>query len=242
LEITPVDDLSSQFLDAFASIERHLRKLLDARREVSFYELVEKAATTNRVIDLVRIQLKEFADLRNFIIHGYRRVQPLASPSTFAVKKLRAIRDDLISPPKLVSLCHQRVRTCAPSDPIGSATRIMHEGSFSQIPVYKESKMVGLLTAETVARWLACRLANGEGILEEEAVEEVLKHEEGTHQHKLMSREATVFDAVASFEDAMQSGKILDAIVLTTNGKKTETPIGIVAVSDIPRLNKAIAH
>ena len=44
----------------------------------------------------------------------------------------------------------------------------MHDGSFSQPPVYSGNELVGLLTSETVARWLGDRLTDGHGILEEE--------------------------------------------------------------------------
>jgi predicted transcriptional regulator len=116
----------------------------------------------------------------------------------------------------------------------------MYEGSFSQLPVYRADVLVGLLTAETVARWVASKLAHGEGILEEEAVERILEHEEGVHQYRLMNQDATVFEALTAFEDLIHFGKILDAIILTCHGKKNETPLGVVTVSDVPRLNRLV--
>ena len=87
--------------------------------------------------------------------------------------------------------------------------------------------MVGLLTAETGARWLESKFAHGEGILEEETVEEVLLHREDVHEHRLMGQDATVFDVLAAFEEpVLHAGKVLDAILLTNSGRVTETPIG----------------
>jgi CBS domain-containing protein len=116
----------------------------------------------------------------------------------------------------------------------------MHDGSFSQLPVCDGSGLVGLLTTETIARWLADRLACGLRLLEEEAVESVMRHQEGTHCHELMGRDATVEDAFAAFDHHLHSGRTLDAIVLTHSGMKTERPIGIVTVSDMPRLRGLI--
>jgi hypothetical protein len=96
------------------------------------------------------------------------------------------------------------------------------------------------LTAETVARWLASRLAGGLGLLEEEAVEIVMRHEEGTHAYVVMDRGATVEDALTAFDDHLHSGNSLDAIILSHSGRGTEQPLGIVAVSDIPRLLGAV--
>ncbi|MGP0063545.1 MAG: CBS domain-containing protein [Isosphaeraceae bacterium] len=231
-----MDELSSRFLDAFSAIEKHLRRLVDADRHMTFNEMVEKAARVDKGVRRLRSHLKDFGELRNFVVHEYRRDQPTASPSAHAVERLQAIRDELLSPPSLIDLFRQQVETCAPTDPVGAAARKMHDGSFSQLPVYEGDRLVGLLTAETVARWLASRLAGGMGLLEEEIVEIVMQHEEGTHAYVVMDRHATVEDALTAFDDHLHSGKSLDAIILTHSGRETERPLGIVTVSDMPRL------
>ena len=235
-----MDELSSRFLDAFSAIEKHLRKLLDADRHMTFNEMVEKAARADKGVRRLRGQLKDFGELRNFVVHEYRRDQPTASPSAHAVERLQAIRDELLSPPKLIDLFRLQVESCAPTDPVGAAARKMHDGSFSQLPVYEGDRLVGLLTAETVARWLASRLAGGLGLLEEEAVEIVMRHEEGTHAYVVMDRDATVEDALAAFDEHLHSGRSLDAIILTHSGRETERPLGIVTISDMPRLLGAV--
>ena len=202
-----MDELSSRFLDAFTAIEKYLRALLDADRHMTFNEIVEKAARADKGVRRLRGQLKDFGELRNFVVHEYRRDQPTASPSAHAVERLQAIRDELLSPPRLIDLFRQQVETCSPTDPVGAAARKMHDGSFSQLPVYEGDRLIGLLTAETVARWLASRLAGGLGMLEEEAVEIVMRHEEGTHTYVVMDRDATVEDALTAFDDHLRLGQ-----------------------------------
>ncbi len=231
-----MDELSSRFLDAFSAIEKHLRRLLDADRHMTFNEMVERASRSDTGVRRLRGQLKDFGELRNFVVHEYRRDQPTASPSAHAVERLQAIRDELLSPPRLIDRFRLPVQTCAPADPVGAAVRKMYDGSFSQLPVYDGDRLVGLLTAETVARWLASRLADGLGLLEEEAVAIVMRHEEGTHAYVMMGRDATVEDAFTAFDEHLHSGKSLDAIILTQTGGGTERPLGIVTVSDMPRL------
>ena len=82
----------------------------------------------------------------------------------------------------------------------------MLDGSFSQVPVYSGNTLMGLLTSETVARWLAAQLADGQGILEERPVEEVMRHEEGTHSYVVMGRSSTIDDALTEFDDYMHAG------------------------------------
>jgi predicted transcriptional regulator len=234
-----MDALTSQFLDAFASIEEHLRKTLDANTYITFNELVQKAASRDRSVRRLGDQLKDLAELRNFLVHKFKS-EPLAFPSELTVRRIQVIRDELLSPVKLVDLFHTPVQTCSPSDAIGLATKKMRDGSFSQLPVYSASNLAGLLTAETVARWLAAQLADGVGILEERTVEEVMKHEEGTHSYLVMGRSRTADDALSEFDDHMHAGKVLDAIILTHNGNDRERPLGIVTTADQTKLRSAI--
>lgn len=236
-----MDDLSSRFLDAFSGIEKHLWRLVNADRYTRFNELVDKAASSDRIVRRLRAHLKDFGELRNFVVHEYRRDVPAAIPSLHTVEQLIAIRDELLPPPKLINLFRKRVETCAATDPVGIAAKKMHDGVFSQLPVYDGNMIIGLLTAETVARWLAGCLASGLGILEEETVDKVMQYAEETCNHTLMGQGGTVFDALAAFDEFFQSGASLDAIILTANGRNTEAPIGIVTVADMPQLHRAIS-
>ena len=49
---------------------------------------------------------------------------------------IEIIRDKLLSPVRLVDLFRPPVEICSLSDPIGVAAKRMHDGSFSQVPVY----------------------------------------------------------------------------------------------------------
>ena len=231
-----MDDLTSRFLDAFVTIERHLRKMLNADKHMSFYEMVQRAARRDRTVRRLGDRLKDLGELRNFLVHEYRSDQPVAIPSESSVTLIEDIRDQLTKPARLTDLFRRPVVTCAPSDPIGVAARKMHDGSYSQLPVYSGDELVGLLTSETVARWLADRLADGQGILEEETVEEVMRHGDGSHTFVVMDRHATVDDALTEFDECLHSGKILDAVILTQTGGKNERPLGIVTAADQPKL------
>src|SRR5262249_35234802 len=148
-------------------------------------------------------------DLRNLVVHTYSRTTPLALPSPHAVERIEAIQHELLSPPRLIQLFRRKVEICGPNDLVGQAARRMLEGCFSQLPVYRDSRLVGLLTTDTIARWLASRLADGIGLLEEELVEKVLPHEEQGREFRLLAHEATVFDALEAFEEASRHGRRL---------------------------------
>jgi Mg2+ and Co2+ transporter CorA len=94
-----MDDLTSRFIDAFAKIEKHLRKILDANKYTTFNELVERALTQDKSVRRLRDHLKALADLRNFLVHEYSSTQPLAFPSESTVLRMDRLAtvDDALS-------------------------------------------------------------------------------------------------------------------------------------------------
>ncbi|MGH2690053.1 MAG: hypothetical protein ACRDKW_14790 [Actinomycetota bacterium] len=102
---------------------------------------------------------------------------------------------------------------------------------------------MGLLTAETIARWLAAKLADGVGLVEEATVLEVLGHTEDPANHCVfLPRTATAFDALHAFEGHAAKGWSLDALVVTNGGHRNELPLALVTTSDIPTLLGAIGR
>lgn len=236
-----MDDLSSRFLDAFTAIEKWLRNQVDSTVRLDFPELVDAMSESNYSVRRHNAPLKELNRFRNVVVHYYSRNKPLAVPTHYAVEQITAIRDELLSPPSLPSLAAKPVEQCKPSDPLGCCVKKMHDGVFSQLPIYDGEKYCGLLTAETIARWLASEfVGDWQGIVGEQSVAEVMKHQEDEDNVKFMARTVSVVDALAAFDEFLHRGKRLEAILITHNGSPTETLLGIVTIHDIPKLNKAI--
>lgn len=235
-----MDEQSSKFLEAFNAIEDWLRRQANASPGVDFYEVVDLVSERQVGVRRHANLLKKLGRLRNFVVHEYSRDRPMAVPTPYTVEKISAIRDELLSPPSLYSVCTRPVVTCGPSDLVGKAAKAMRDGSYSQLPVYDGTAFVGLLTAGTVARWVAGNLADGQELMAEERVDEVLRHQEGPEHHAFLGRASTVLDGLAAFDTFLHRGKRLEAVLLTDGGRPTEQPLGIITVYDIPKLRRAI--
>lgn len=231
---------AERFLAAFSGIERRLRELAGADRSASFYALVDRTAQRNRAVRQFSTDLKEYADLRNAIVHERGDGRPIADPYEATVVAIEEIRNILDDPPRVLRVLKVAVEACRADDPVGRAARQMYEGNFSQLPVYDDGALMALLTAETVARWLAASLEDGGGLVEEAPVREVLRYAEDPDNYQLLTREATIFDALRLFDEYSERGKSLDAILITHAGKRDTKPLGIVTVYDMPRLLAAI--
>ena len=144
-----------RFLDAFAAIERLLRQKAGAGREVRFFALIGTVAARDPAVRRFAVDLREYADLRNAIVHERGDGHLIAEPHESTVGRIEEIRSLLERPPQLTNSFHGPVQVVDPSDPVGTAAQQMRAGDFSQLPVYKGPAFIGLLTAETVTRWLA---------------------------------------------------------------------------------------
>jgi len=232
---------SESFLDSFVAIEKWLRGTVGAERWVSFYGLVDIAAKENRVVARFRDDLKEYADLRNAIVHERSDGHVIAEPNIEAVSQLQKLRDFLLNPPKVVPLFQRAVQTKEFSRPLAEAVVVMRENSFSQLPVLRDRHVIGVLTANTIARWLGYEVDADVFSLQDTTIAQVLKHSEDQQNHCFLDRASTLFDALDEFDEFAKRGKDLDAILITQHARPSEALLGILTISDLPRVHQAIA-
>jgi hypothetical protein len=231
-----MEQRAEAFLNAFGEIEQVLRRQLRAQAFTTFSQLLIDATKRSPGVRQFEVDLREYAELRNAIVHQRTDGHAIAEPYVDVVRDIERIRDRLVRPPGLLPLAAQPVVTCEASDHIGSAAMQMRQGNFSQLPVYEDARFLQLLTAETITRWMAFTLRDNDGLLEEVPVAEVLPHAETTDNVAFLSRGATAFDALGAFEEFFQRGQFLNAILLTEAGSTAQAPLGIVAVADIPEI------
>ncbi len=231
---------SERFLNAFITIEDFLREEIDANNYVTFYQLIDKATRSNSAVRSYKDDLKEYADLRNAIVHERSGGNIIAEPNDYVVDRIERIVTMLERPPKVIPEFQMKVTTIKNSDSIAKALKLILEQSFSQVPVLKESKFIALLTANTITRWLGASVAEDVFNLSETTVEKVLTFAEDEKNYLFIRRDTTMFEALELFGKSEEQGKHLDALLITQRGKPTEKIIGIITVSDLPTIFQAL--
>ena len=229
-------DRAEAFLDAFGEIERTLRREVGGSSSATFSELLIDGRKRLPAVRQYEVDLREYAELRNAIVHQRTDGHAIAEPYVEVVRHIELVRDRLVRPPGLLPLAAQPVVTCEPSDAVGYAALQMRSGNFSQVPVYDDGRFLQLLTAEIIARWMALALSDNDGLLEDVPVAEVLPRAETTDNVTFLGRGATAFDALHAFDEFFRRGHFLNAILLTEVGSPNQTPLGIVAIADIPKI------
>jgi predicted transcriptional regulator len=228
--------LSDRFLVAFARLEEALKRRLGTNSKDSVRWLVRQSSKRDRVVAAVEDDLVEMAELRNAIVHERGGGFVIAEPHLLVVERLERIVEMILDPPLVEQVMSQPVVTCAPEEPMGHAARRMVRGGFSRLPVYAEGHLLGFLTANALARWLADRLGGPLHALHDEPVREVLAYGEAGRRFEVVARDQRVAEVVALFTASTHEGRRLEAVLVTETGLMTEPPLGIVTIQDLPRL------
>ncbi len=231
---------AERFLNAYAQIEQTLRKIVAPDRFLKFYELVKCACRIEPLLREYRVDLLEFGELRNAIVHNRTDGRIIAEPDDEAVAAIERIAAHLSEPPRVVPLFQKKVITVAGRDPIRDAVKLLYRYSYSQLPVTENGITVALLTTNTITRWLGKSLENKVS-LEDTAVAAVLEYTEHGDNFKFAGAGTTLFEVQDLFYRYYQRGKRLDAILITSDGSPAEPLLGIITMRDLPLVQKELA-
>ena len=126
--------------------------------------------------------------------------------------------------------------TCNISDRIDSVLAVMREMSYSQVPVYNNGEFLGLLTTNTISRWLAEQL-NTIGIVDNEnTIDKVMKYEEFSDNYKFIDRHKNLFDVTELFRNHLRYTSKLDAVLITETGNINQRILAIITWYDLPNI------
>lgn len=156
---------------AFNDVEGHLKKVLYRGRDVGtpgFRKMLDeyRKKHTRSLLPRDQDELVVLADLRNALTHGLALDDArLAQPTTAAVDAMRRVRDRFLRPPTCLSVLNQdKPLVVTPDSSVREALDQMYDREFSQLPVYDGDTFVGLLTTNTVARWVGQQMREHDGL------------------------------------------------------------------------------
>jgi hypothetical protein len=230
-------DRTQQFLNLFNSLEQFLRESTDSRREVPFGSLIGRAATKNAAVRRHDDDLREFADLRNAIVHEHPRGHVIADITQEALDEFSAIVDQITAPKLVYPLFQREISVYREDDQLSRAVKDLWESGHSQV-IVRVGKVLTLLSSAGITRWLG-KQVDGKCIdLSDASVGDALAFEQ-EGGIAFLSRYAPVDEArelFLSFPTRHQQR--LRAVMITEHGRPSEAPLGIVTASDLVELEQ----
>lgn len=227
------------FLDLFNQLEQHLDKISQSIDHLGFRRLVENLSKTNQVIDNFKLQLIEYNELRNAIVHKSTG-EAIAEPHPEVIGEMQHIYQVLTNPPQAISIAATPVYTCTTQTSVLEVIKAMSTNFYTSIPVYHDQSLVGVFSDNSITKWLADD--NEAGDLGQLLIGQLQNYfdqpDSKFNSYQFLPLATNVFTVRRAFTRFTQEKKRLGAIFLTSNGLNTEDIVGIITAWDLPKIKQ----
>ncbi len=229
-----------EFLDAYNKIDAQLRQLYHFKPSQSFSDMVRRSAAENSVIRKYESDLVDYARLRNAIVHQSTDGRIIAVPCDETVVEMRRIEKLLCAPPRIGD-CIRSKKIVSVDDAISvkQAVMLIARTNFSNLPVYRGKRMVGIVNNRRIIKALGAVLERG-GSLDEFSsntpVGEILRESDLFTYYRYLSKDNTLQDILAAFEE----NKKLLAVLVSEHGAAGERVENILTPADLVEVNKIL--
>lgn len=228
---------SERFLIAFTAIEGEMNRRIKSDRYISYSELVRRMSNMDRNYHRFQRYLEEFGDLRNAIVHERIDGEVIAEPHLKEVESIEHIAELLTQPERVSPNYLTKVEYCLDTDLLESVLKKLLPRHYSKLPVY-DHKMhfKGLITTDLIYEYLVKNIENIQGEIPNITMKEILEQDEKNRMVEFIPSHSTLLSVVSQFERSLALGKRLNALIITQDGASNQKPLGIISISDLPKI------
>ena len=158
-------DNALEFISAYNIIDARLRTLYRGKGNLNFSDLVRRCADHNPVVRKYEDDLVFCAKLRNVIVHTTTTDRVVAEPCDEITQLMTHVAELLSSPPRLKLLKDKQVTGISAKETVEEALIRIAKSDYSNLPVYRGEKPVGMLNNRRLVRAIGSLLSQG-GALE----------------------------------------------------------------------------
>ena len=231
---------ATEFIACYNKIDSQLRDLYGFKPSQPFTDVVRRSAEKNAVVRKYENELADYARLRNAIVHQSTDGRIIAVPCDDVVENIRLIERLLCSPPTVgETLEDKRIVSIEAELSLRQAVILMARTGYSNIPVYRGKRMIGIINNRRVLRELGDVLAQGRSAdawLSETPVADILAESDLFVYYKYIGKK----DSVQAIVDAFEENRKLLAVCVSENGRAGERIVNFVTSADLPRINKLL--
>jgi len=231
---------ATRFLSAYNKIDQILRSVYDLKRSLNFSEVIRKTVQLNSVVRKFEDDLIDYGRLRNAIVHKGSSNFVIAEPHEKVVEKMEHIASLISTPP----LAYNKIAThevlCIDYNiSLNEAMQLMSRSDYSNLPVYENKTLLGVLNGQRLINLLGFKLEDGINLqqyVEKTKVSEVMQEIADKNYYLVESENLTLEHALDLFE---QNRKLL-VILITKDGSGGYPPMGIITNADIIKMQKVL--
>ena len=231
---------ANRFIAAYNAIDSSLRSIYNLKRSLNFSEVVRKTVILNSVVRKYEDDLIDYGRLRNAIVHKGNSNFVIAEPHEEVVEKMEGIARLIATPP----LAYDKISThevlCVnASDVLANAIKLMARSGYSNLPVYNDNKLIGVLNGQRLMDIIGSHLLKGENIqkfIDKVTVGDIVEELGNEHYYCLVDEQITIEQVMNLFET---NNKLL-IVLITREGTEDYPPLGIITKDDIIHMQKVL--
>lgn len=232
--------LVDEFLTVYNELDNYMRKQLRCRDVVSHIFLIDRMAERNYLFRDFRDELKEYARLRNAIVHNpfMREADPIAEPHFEIVRKYEILKEKIFNPPRAFSIAVAAKNIYATTFDACAleVMKVMEHKIYSYVPVLNDKKRIaGIFSENVVFSYLteneACIIDGSTKISEFGKYIPIEKH--SSEYFEFVPKNALLADIKDKFEIGLNQRKRLGVVYITDNGRFNGLLLGMITAWDM---------
>ncbi|ERJ12099.1 CBS domain-containing protein [Haloplasma contractile] len=234
---------SNKFLKIYNDIDNYMRRTLEAGPRMSHIALIDKLSKKSNVFRFYKHDLKEFAELRNAIIHNthfsnnqYGDV--IAEPHRYIVEMYEELYKKIMRP-KLAkhvfrTINDSSVYTATRHTKIIDIIKNMHDKEYTCVPILENNKLIGVFSENVLLTFIA---KHGSYNFEHKSIDDILEltdiNNHNGEYFEFVKIKDTVFDIKETFSRQRKDRKRLEMVFVTGNGTLNEDVLGVISAWDL---------
>ena len=231
---------ANRFISAYNAIDSSLRSIYNLKRSLNFSEVVRKTVLLNSVVRKYEDDLIDYGRLRNAIVHKGNSNFVIAEPHEEVVEKMEGIAE-LISTPPLAydKISTHEVLCVSGEDWVSTAIKLMARSDYSNLPVYTDNKLIGVLNGQRLMDIIGRHLLQGENVqkfIDKTSVGDIIDEMGSIQYYNVVDEKITIEQVMNLFET---NNKLL-VVLITRGGTDEYPPLGIITKDDIIKMQKVL--
>lgn len=232
---------SAEFMNIFNKLEKYFKDQVDDGERRPFYSLISTLKHSNSNVRYYYVKLKEYADLRNAIVHERIDGRVIAEPNEYAIKELQLIYDKITTSPKVIEVCAHSVKTLSIRDNLSIALGLMNKHGFSQIPIYDENRVyAGMLNSIAISCWMSAVMDDGLIDISKVIIKDVLSYARKSRVTLFKAKDLDVYEVLDVYKAYAILPERIDAIIITETGSESEEALTIVTDHDTLKMIESL--
>ncbi len=231
--------LYERYISIYNQLDTYMRKYLRDDKHTDHAYLIQQIALHHRLFARYEQELKEFARLRNVLIHNHfgEAAHPIATPHPYVVDLYQRIIDAVLNPVTALSIAVHaaQIYTTTLNAKALDVMKLMTKNTYTHVPVMEDDQMVGIFSENTILSYLS---HHENSIITADMPIREFADFVGLDQHKseefaFIERKALLADVYALFNAAVKKHKRLGMLFITEHGKQSEKLLGIITAWDL---------